>query len=199
MGGDREDYRPLESSLCRRGDPFELIANYRTLTGCSLIYLADLDALLGGRRQEALLQKLQDDFPEIHFWVDCGWPPLGPERQITPVIGSEGLTLPYLERLKTLPKPWLLSLDFRHRFLGPPLLLQQTDLWPEGIILMRLDRVGRRRGPAFHHLAAWKRRFPTKKWIAAGGVRHRGDLARLKRIGIEAVLVSTALHHGLLP
>ena len=198
VGGDREDYRPLSSPLCPNGNPFELLASYCRL-GFSVIYLADLDALLGGDRQRGLLDRLVKSFPEVHFWLDCGWPPLKPDAQITPVIGSECLTSAFLDLLPSLPKPWILSLDFRHRFLGPPKLLKRPDLWPDRVIVMRLERVGRRKGPAFHQLAALRGCFPQKGWVAAGGVRHRGDLARLARLGIETVLIATALHGGQIP
>jgi uncharacterized protein related to proFAR isomerase len=39
---------------------------------------------------------------------------------------------------------------------------------------------------------------PGQKWIASGGIRTKKDLARLAEMGIESVLLASALHKGIL-
>ncbi len=195
--GERQSYRPLSTPLCRKGDPFELVARYRELS--DTVYLADLDALLGRPPQNTLIRSLKRAFREITFWIDQGWPPPLRDRQTVPVVGSESLTPMRLGQLRTLPDDWILSLDFRRRLLGPPGLLSYSELWPERVIVMALERIGGRKGPDFKRLLFLRKRYPKKRWIAAGGIRHRGDLKRLERIGVDAALVATALHRGELP
>lgn len=91
----------------------------------------------------------------------------------------------------------VLSLDFRgDDFMGPPALLQRTELWPSRIIVMTLARVGGGAGPDLERLAALQSRAPDRRFYAAGGVRGPADLEALRRQGAAGVLVASALHDG---
>ena len=59
--GPRETYVPVRSRLvtdCAEGDPLALARAYRDVLDCDEWYVADLDALAGGRVQRALLEAL---------------------------------------------------------------------------------------------------------------------------------------------
>lgn len=167
------------------------------------LYLADLDAIMGRPAQLAIVWNLRQRFPGIELWLDQGrpdtgaslWPPLPPD--CVPVLGSESLNATDLPELAHSPKEFILSLDFREdRLLGPERLATEPTLWPKSLILMNLCRVGSGTGPAFEQLQRFRETHPDRRFVAAGGVRDPGDLARLKDLGAAAVLVASALHTG---
>src|SRR5207247_1817649 len=58
-GGVRDAYQPVESVLVAAvGDAVALARAFRERLGCDECYVADLDAIAGGRRQRALVQTL---------------------------------------------------------------------------------------------------------------------------------------------
>lgn len=201
--GRREEYRPIESPLCRDSDPEAVVEGLLGLHGFETFYVADLDALMGKGRQSAVLERLKRAFPRLSFWVDQGWSDheeqqaFSTDRRILRVIGSESLTgesLPFLERSR---EPFILSLDFSGGgLMGPVRLLDRPDLWPATVILMSLAHVGGTEGPDFPRAGEFRRRHPERRWVAAGGVRDAGDLARLEALGFSAVLMASALHSG---
>jgi phosphoribosylformimino-5-aminoimidazole carboxamide ribotide isomerase len=166
------------------------------------VYVADLDALTGKPSQRALLERLQQDYPGLEFWIDGGLPADGlpfQRHNTVPVIGSESLDAEGLRLLPSLRGEFILSLDFMgQRLLGGEGLLENPSLWPEKIIMMSLARVGSGEGPDFEGLENFRERWPAKQLIAAGGVRGALDLQRLDGLGISGVLLASALHSGAL-
>ena len=201
--GDRQNYKPLETSYSPAAETVALVRGVLGMANFRTIYIADLDALMGLEPQIHVLDNLAASFPEQRFWIDLGVhgldvrPGRWMNKRSWPVIGSESLTEPLLGRLVRSGSDCILSLDFQDRVLrGPPKLLSQPEYWPQKVILMNLKRVGGLAGPDFEQAAYFVRHYPGHEFIAAGGVRHDGDLEALERIGISAVLVATALHAG---
>lgn len=202
--GRRENYQPLKSPLCRNAQPQHVVEDLLQFYGFQTLYIADLDALMGAA-QTALLGELAEAFPSLRFWVDKGLPDVGmlPEFKacrFTPVIGSESLDDRSVDLLADRRRDCILSLDeMGGKVLGPTSLLERPELWPDRVILMNLSRVGSEGGPDF----AGMQRMLTEhsaghQFIAAGGIRDLSDLARLKLMGLSAVLLATALHAGAL-
>ncbi|QJD29126.1 HisA/HisF-related TIM barrel protein [Methylococcus geothermalis] len=198
IGGRRDSYRPLDSPLCRDADPVAVVEAYLALHPFDTFYLADLDALMGRGRQDRLIGALQTAFPGIVFWLDQGLPAVGdvPHDAIVPVVGSESLdTMERLQRMAA--HDWILSLDFFDGGLrGCSEILERPEAWPARVIVMSLNRVGSFDGPDLDQLDRVSRLAPDRALIAAGGVRHGGDLEALERRGVHAVLVASALHSG---
>ncbi len=200
VAGRREQYKPSSSRLCASADPLDVIAALRRLQPFELIYLADLDAILGSGDNRAAITEMLAAFPSVGYWLDAGfgeprralsWP-LG--RRLRPVLGSEsqasGESYRTLYQALHKYRP-VLSLDYRDgRFLGPQELLACSDDWPEEVILMRLDRVGVGAGPDTTLPATGDGR----RWYAAGGVRDADDVQKLAGQGFAGVLVASALH-----
>jgi phosphoribosylformimino-5-aminoimidazole carboxamide ribotide isomerase len=203
--GRRENYQPLKSPLCRNAQPQNVVEDLLQFYPFQTLYIADLDALMGGAAQTALLGELAEAFPSLRFWVDKGLPDVGmlPEFKaypFTPVIGSESLDDRSVDLLADRRRDCILSLDdMGGKVLGPTSLLERPELWPDRIILMNLSRVGSEGGPDF---AGMQRMLAEHRaghqFIAAGGVRDLSDLERLKLMGLSAVLLATALHAGAL-
>jgi phosphoribosylformimino-5-aminoimidazole carboxamide ribotide isomerase len=214
--GERGRYRPIESPLAAGSDPVAIAR--ALLERCPaphgappLLYVADLDALTGGRMQQAALARLLAALPTLQLWLDAGFATpaqaaqaraqLGPDR-VRPVIASESLAdAQALCALATDPQT-IVSLDCRHeRPMDPAGLWQRPELWPATVIVMTLDRVGADAGPDFDTLARLRAQAaavhaPVRQWVGAGGLRHAGDLAAAGAAGAQAWLVASALHDG---
>jgi phosphoribosylformimino-5-aminoimidazole carboxamide ribotide isomerase len=204
--GDRANYRPLESKLVRSSEPLTVVAALLAVAQFSAVYAADLDAIMHrGDHRETLL-RIADRFPTLALWVDAGFartsqlrPWLQTDR-VVPVVGSESLAaVDDLADLLAIAPRCILSLDTRaEQPLGPAELFEESQLWPERVIVMTLDRVGSGRGPALARLRAALQRAGGKKVIAAGGVRDARDLETLEAMGVHAALIASALHDGAL-
>jgi phosphoribosylformimino-5-aminoimidazole carboxamide ribotide isomerase len=200
--GRRDRYRAVESSLCPDSAPRAVVRALLDLHSFDTVYVADLDALTGKGDHSEILGHLQDEHPCLKFWIDrglSGFPRVSPGSNCIPVIGSESLSEADLSRLKFRRSEFILSLDFMgERLLGVQSLLERGELWPEIIIMMSLSFVGANRGPDFQRLERLRAQWPAKSFIAAGGVRDETDLRRLSDLGMDGVLVASALHSGAL-
>ncbi len=165
------------------------------------LYVADLDALLGGPPQLAALDALRRAAPQLRLWIDAGIrarPDLAPiAERGTVVLASETLSAPAGDTLLQDRDHAILSLDFREQqFLGAPDLARQPWRWPARVIAMNLARVGSRLGPDLARIAALKQLAPDARIYAAGGVRSAADLDACRRAGASGALVASSLHDG---
>lgn len=201
QAGRRDEYRPLESSLCSSSQPEAVLEGLLALHPFRQVYIADLDAILGKGHHRATLEGVRRTHPELEFWVDAGfssaaearaWQAEGLGRA---VMGSE--CLKDMPDRATLPAGVLLSLDFRGEdFMGPRGLAEDAGRWPDDVIVMTLGRVGMGEGPDLERLARLKSLGQRTRLYAAGGVRHAGDLEALAQAGAAGVLLASALHKG---
>ncbi|MBN8489785.1 MAG: nickel transporter [Burkholderiales bacterium] len=207
--GERGRYAPIESALCPGSDPLVVAGALLALTGARTLYLADLDGVLDGRPQAALLRRLMMSWPDRVWWIDAGW--RRPEDAwrlrdalggcgdaLTAVYGTESLAdRTALEALHGDPQA-VLSLDRRnHRPMDPAGLWQCPEAWLPTTIVMTLERVGSGAGPDLDTLPALRGRAPqVLRWVGSGGVRDPADLAAGAAIGADAWLVASALHGG---
>lgn len=199
--GNRESYAPLVTKLCESSDIFDVILAFRQRFGFGRMYIADLNALLGDGNNAALLSKALQSFPDIEFWVDAGYP-LPTDDLLTllnyrPILGSESFTEATVSQIKIFNGNYILSLD--HNLageMGAPSLFRSSELWPDSIIIMSLPHVGSHSGPDLIKLKHYIKTHPGRKFIAAGGVRHKADLDTLKKIGVTQCLIASALHNG---
>ncbi len=206
VAGERARYRPLrpgDSVLTERSDPHAVVHAFLRLHPFPILYLADLDAILGRGDQTALVSELERAFPGVEFWCDAGIRDesdlrrrLGRWRGRV-VVGSETLAdAAWLGRWRREPR-LVLSLDHRGaRRLGPEALFTEADLWPDRVIVMTLTAVGTGGGPEVARIREIRARAGGRAVYAAGGVRDRGDLERLRALGCAGVLVASCLHRG---
>jgi len=198
--GNRNQYRPVDSMLCQSSDIFDVICAFLTLYPFKQFYIADLNALTGLGSHDNLLNKVLRLFNKIHFWIDAGLKsPLYffPQKNYTPVIGSESCKKQHVDFLKTTKKNFVLSLDFSiDKAIGPKILFENSEYWPQTIIIMTLGHVGSNNGPAISQLQKYRENNPNNTFVSAGGIRNSADLSALTKIGIHSALVATALHNG---
>ena len=161
-------------------------------------YIADLDAIGGCGDHAAAIHKLLEHYPNIEIWLDKGsnYRAIATKKTADNcklVLGTESQA----QALSLAHSDVILSLDFKHdRLVGDPVWLTGPELWPDNIVVMTLDVVGSSRGPDFHKLAELRLQHANKQLVAAGGVRGIDDLMQLKQLGIDAVLLASALHNG---
>jgi phosphoribosylformimino-5-aminoimidazole carboxamide ribonucleotide (ProFAR) isomerase len=96
-GGARAEYRPIETPLGAADDPVALTRALIAVTGSSVLYIADLDAIEGVGNHFDVCRDLASALPGSELWIDAGftnvtdcafWLPLG----ATLVIGTESLS-----------------------------------------------------------------------------------------------------------
>jgi phosphoribosylformimino-5-aminoimidazole carboxamide ribotide isomerase len=222
--GDRARYQPVESVLTAStvGDPVALLRAYRGRLGAAACYVADLDAIQGGAVQRALLRELAQ--LETGFTgailVDAGAHTAESVLEVLATGASEVVI--GLETLRALadlgrivrqvgPPRLVFSLDLRN---GRPLLhpaleaalpdvpdpfrlaTEAVEAGVTTLVVLDLGRVGTGRGLDVGLLERLRRRFPSLRLLAGGGVRARSDLDRLGDAGCDGVLVASAIHTG---
>ncbi|MDQ7089303.1 MAG: HisA/HisF-related TIM barrel protein [Methylococcales bacterium] len=199
--GLRQHYQPLKTPLCHSYNVTEVIQCFLQLHPFTVIYLADLDAILDEGDNDALIETLRQHYPNITFWVDRGFQAspssLSVFSHYQTVLGSESYGEDKVSYLKNFEKEFILSLDFsaNGESLGAKQLFYEQDLWPKKIILMTLGRVGSYQGVDLDLLMRYQRLNSKIELIASGGVRGITDLFALQKIGIHAVLCASALHN----
>ncbi|MBA3893914.1 MAG: hisA/hisF family protein [Gemmatimonadales bacterium] len=220
--GDRARYRPVESALTpgAAGDPLALAQAYRDIVGARECYVADLDAIQGGAVQQVAWRGLAAGASPCGLWVDAGIGDatralvvlaLGAARV---VVGLETLrALDDLEGIVAAARPErvVFSLDLR---LGRPVLHpsglgegiaptvveiaeRAVQAGVRTLLVLDVGRVGTGLGVDLALLEELRRRFPSERLLAGGGVGARSDLDRIRETGCDGVLVATALHTGL--
>jgi phosphoribosylformimino-5-aminoimidazole carboxamide ribotide isomerase len=203
--GERAAYQPLVSTVVESSAPLRVAAALHTLFASRRFYIADLDAIQGLGSNAAVVRALAERYPDCEFWVDAGlttrkaFAAYCPASNLRWVLGSESLaTLDAYRALAAAgPRDFVLSLDSRNgEPLGPAELWSEPTLWPPTLIAMNLARVGASEGPDFDLLAALRARSPDTTLVAAGGTRHVDDLHALARLGVQQVLIASALHDG---
>ena len=204
--GLRNQYQPIQSTISSSTAPETVLSSFLELYPFKVIYIADLDAIQKKGTNQHVILELALQNQQCDFWIDAGLDLItGKEPDNKPdniklVLGSEN-KLPENEFNQLLnDKPELiLSLDFDESKLKENnYLLENSSLWPNQIITMMLSRVGSDKGIDTDCLNTVIKIATDKNVYAAGGVRNKKDLVQLKSIGIKGVLLTTALHNGVI-
>ncbi len=198
-GGRRAEYAPVRSPLCSSSEPAAVVAAMLALHPFSVVYIADLGALLGRERHDAMVEKLRAEFPSIAFWLDSGGKEPKENRPgMRTIIGTEtGINATALGALTSSGVDFILSLDFNASgLIGDAEILARTECWPRDVIVMNLVNVGSAQGPAWPVVDNVMRRAANRNFYLAGGVRDTADLSLASARGLRGALVATALHTG---
>ena len=208
--GERSAYRPIRSPLCESSAPLDLAPRLLARAASDTLYIADLDALMGGALQFHILAALLERLPAGQLWVDAGFRDaesieafrqrLGTRAdRVTPIVASESLPDAHTARrcLEAHRAHCILSLDRRQgSLLDAADCHAHPEWWPDRVIVMTLDRVGADTGPDLDTLRRVRALRPDVQLIGAGGIRDAADLDRAAEAGAQAWLVASALHDG---
>jgi phosphoribosylformimino-5-aminoimidazole carboxamide ribotide isomerase len=215
VGGKREEYRPVVSRLANSPDALSMAQAFRQQLGLNRVYVADLDAILHGRPNREIYQSLAEEGFEL--MIDAGFRTV---ESAQAVLAAK--TVQIIAGLETWPGPR--ELAWLCRDLGPERVIFSLDLkqglplgdlgpWKTSspleigvlaavagvreMIVLDLAQVGNGTGVTTVSLCLQLReRFPELRLITGGGIRHVADLDELAAVGIDGVLVATALHDG---
>ena len=201
--GQRAAYRPIQTPLSPSSEPGAVARGLRALYPFRKVYVADLDGIEGRGRNRHLVPILSQALPHTEIWIDAGSGSRSAARAVlaapvaTLVVGSESLesVRDWNDISAEAPQRTVLSLDFRGgEFMGPDALLADASLWPSRVIAMTLDRIGSDGGPNIALLETIVSRAGSRRVYAAGGIRDRADLDRVKQAGAAGALVASVLH-----
>ncbi len=215
VAGRRSEYRPISSCLTPSTDPLDVASAIRDALALDFFYVAELDAILGVDFELNTLRELNAVGAGI--MVDAGVRSM----QTAASLFDAGIHT-VIAGLETIPGPNLLgqlcrefgsericfSLDVKG---GAP--LGRLDAWASSdpldlateaidcgvtrIIVLDLARVGVAGGTGTDQLCGQLRsRFPNVQLTTGGGVRGAQDILDQRAIGVENVLVASAIHNG---
>ncbi|MCW4046725.1 MAG: HisA/HisF-related TIM barrel protein [Candidatus Bathyarchaeota archaeon] len=211
--GRRKEYQPLKSLLCSSADPVD-VAKAIAALGFSEMYVADLDAIMGGRTNFSLFRQIADE-TGLELMVDAGVANIERARKMVKnhvakiVVGTETLqNVDFIEEtIEAFGKDRVVvSLDMvdgkvlsklNDAMCVQPLVLLRTfqEMGVNQVILLDLARVGSGEGVNLPVLKQALACLSIKVFVG-GGVRDIKDLVTLKNLGVSGVLLATALHSG---
>jgi phosphoribosylformimino-5-aminoimidazole carboxamide ribotide isomerase len=212
--GLRENYKPLESWLCPSSNLLTFISNLKKL-GFKEIYLADLDAIAGKPKRFKFYREISS---LIRLILDCGIEKINEIKEClkvgvhkvvlaTEVMSNLELAKEAAEKFN-LEENIALSLDLknglvlsRSRELSSLNPLDCLKLFSKigfkECLIIDVARVGSFKGLDLTFLEKAKKETSLRVF-AGGGVKSLMDILSLKRIGVDGVLIASALHKNLI-
>jgi phosphoribosylformimino-5-aminoimidazole carboxamide ribotide isomerase len=217
VGGRRNEYRAIVSTLVDSAEPGAVATALRQHFGLSRIYVADLDAIIRGQRDLNSWRAIAA--ARVQLTIDAGLKNAGEANEIAELLAREFVGAEYVigleswERIEDLAKiagrdSAVFSLDLKQ---GQPLTKDAAwqgaspleivaEVYRHGLrrfIVLDLADVGSGQGtstlPLVRQLLA---RWPDLQITAGGGIRGPADLRELKSAGLAGALVASALHDG---
>lgn len=213
LRGKRSDYHPLKSKICDSTNPITVALSFRNY-GFHEIYLADLDAIMNKGSNSSIFEKIIT-IPQLELLIDAGISDLKNARNLLKtknqkiIIGTESLVeLGFIKDAIELfgTNRVIVSIDLKNgKILSKSndissmdinqliCKLQETGL--NQIIILDLSRVGSNEGVDIALLKRVLRCFKGKVFVG-GGIRSLNELLEIEKLGIEGVLIASALHSG---
>jgi phosphoribosylformimino-5-aminoimidazole carboxamide ribotide isomerase len=211
--GVRNKYQPLQSVLTNFVEPFEVASALKNL-GFSVLYVADLDAIIDCSSNFLMLKRITDEI-DIRLMVDAGVTNVERAKKLFDsgvsklIIGTETLvSKSFVAQAVDIfgSERVVVSLDLKGNKIlvklgfdgcvDPICLLQQfKDMGVSQVIVLDLMRVGSGEGVNVGFLKKVVAEVGVDVYVG-GGVRDVNDLVELKNLGVSGALVSTALHTG---
>lgn len=210
--GIRNQYQPLQSSLCNSAEPLAVAEAFRNL-GFNLLYVADLDAIIDCSTNFEVFRQISAK-TGLTLLVDAGITNLERANKLLEtgvsklIIGTE--TLQNKDFVAKAVQEFgsnhiLISLDLkgekvltRPEFDGPKNVISLLEEFKATgvlqVIVLDLLRVGSGEGVNLDFIK--KAMDVGLDVYVGGGVRNIQDLVELKNIGVSGALVATALHSG---
>lgn len=203
--GNRNEYMPLETVFNNSPDPLE-ISKSLIKRGASEIYIADLDAIEGKDSNLDLVGKINQVLPVM---LDCGASDMDSVFEALQFADKVIVATETLRELEDLDEIFcrvnreriIVSVDvLDNQILAKYMELNFNDLReylhrlkPSTVILLDISSVGTEGGinqQLINEFAGLDTDI-----ILGGGITEK-DLPKLPEIGVNNVLVGTALHHG---
>lgn len=217
VGGHRDYYRPVQSAVSESSDPVRILSVLKRRYKVEQCYVADINGLQ--RQADGRCQLTELARVGVPLMVDIGVRAPADVQSLVDqdidhiILGSE--TVPGANLLKQLVDHFgadqlifsidlkegrLVTCDPQWQTMKPlDVALQVAEAGIQQFILLDLAAIGTGRGVSTGELCReLRRRLPTARLIAGGGVRSVSHLQELEQAGADAALVATALHNGTL-
>ncbi len=203
--GKRETYQALKTIFHKSADPVEIAHKFRD-HGFNHVYIADLDSIGNYGSNLELVAEINHFLPVM---LDCGANDLNTVTKALNyaqkvIVGTE--TLKNLQDLSQIfqkldPNRLILSVDVKDgKVLSKTSFLGFEDLFdwinkfqPREIILLDISRVGTFTGINEELILKFNK---LKTSLIVGGGLKGEELASLYDLGVNKVLVGSALHNG---
>lgn len=199
--GKRDEYKPLETIFCNSSNPIEIAEAIPS----KKMYIADLDAIMKRKPDYKTLEKIGDIKETI---VDIGIRDYSDIKEAYKLKGDLILGTETLSDIKVLKKGVeelsdriIVSIDIKDnkvlsKFLPEDPIKAYKILrdYCKRFIFLDITSVGTLEGNRFSFLKDLEN---DSEMIVGGGIR-KEDLRSLEELGVNAVLVGTAIHKGLL-
>lgn len=218
--GRRARYRPVTNLFARDARPASVAAAFARHFSFDQAYVADLDAIEGSEPAWDLYRAIAD--AGLRLWLDAGIRDPRQAAALVRYLEEQDVLQGLVVGLETVDG--LASLAALCRTIGPERLLFSLDLYRgatwrarsnwhrqrpleladdalrvgvERLLILDLERVGRRRGIGTESICRQVRERAPQAWIAAGGgIRGAADARAMTAFGCNALLVASALHDG---
>jgi len=211
--GKRSQYQPLKSIFCNSANPL-ILASKLAEYNFNEVYIADLDAILSKGENIQIIKEIVEK-TNLSLFVDAGINNLHQAQRLFDnkvtkiIIGTE--TLLDLNFIKTAISCFgankiIVSLDLCYgkiiskspeiASMDPIELAKELEKFGIlEIIILDLKRVGSQEGVDISFLEKLTKQI-NLKILVGGGVRSQVDLKKINQIGINGVLIATALYKG---
>jgi phosphoribosylformimino-5-aminoimidazole carboxamide ribotide isomerase len=204
--GERERYEPIErhSKICTTSDPLNVIDAVKPRR----TYIADLDRILGSGSNSLILKRLAGRTETL---IDIGVRRLDDVREAerigdTAIIGTETGNLEIIRGAQS--TKIAVSIDLKAgratspdpALAGDPIeIVEKMNLYKmRELIVLDISLVGTKQGVDFD-LIERAVDISGHPILIAGGIKNNEDLDRLEDLGAAGVVLSTAIHEGIIP
>lgn len=215
IAGRRREYRPIVSCLTPSTHPLVIAEAFRGHFGLTDLYVADLDAIAGSPPSMTVFNELRSR--GFHLWVDAGVQDVRDVARLAEseiggiVVGLETLQGPdaLAQIIRCLGSDRVVfSLDMKEgtalgeiqSWESPDALAiaaQAVELRIQKLLVLDLARVGIGGGIGTEDMCRQLiENHPHLEIAAGGGMKDASDLRRLDRMGVQTVLIASALHDG---
>jgi phosphoribosylformimino-5-aminoimidazole carboxamide ribotide isomerase len=204
--GDRERYEPIErhSTICTTSDPLSVIDAIKPRRA----YIADLDRILGGGSNSGIIKRISTRTKTL---IDLGIRRLDDVREAermgeTAIIGTETGSLDVIRAAQSMRVA--VSIDVKDgsatsldpALSGDPLkVVERMNLYKiRALLLLNMDLVGTKQGVDFDFIERVIE-VSGHPIVVAGGIKNSEELDKLEDLGAAGVILSTAIHEGIIP
>ena len=202
--GNRDEYKPLKSVICNSANPIDVAMAYKE-RGAETIYIADLNFITGNGDNFEVIKEI--DF--VNKIVDIGVKRREDLENIKKILNKDDKAIVATETLKDIEllkeKDIVVSLDFKNG----ELLLDKNfkDYSLDGIlsyvredtplIILDISSVGTQRGINVGLIKYVLDKTNNPVYVG-GGIKGMEDLELCYNLGVDGVLIATAIHKGIL-
>ena len=196
--GNRDEYKPLKSVICNSANPIDVAMAYKE-RGAETIYIADLNFIIGNGDNFDVIKEI--DF--VNKIVDIGVKRREDLENIKKILNKDDKAIVATETLKDIEllkeRDIVVSLDFKNGRLLNYSLDEVLSYVREDtpLIILDISSVGTQRGINVELIKYVLDKTNNPVYVG-GGIKGMEDLELCYDLGVDGVLIATAIHKGIL-